>query len=100
MALEEKVSLTVDRDSWTTNPVERLVIPSVWLSDAPTGLLNSPKGDSIGIVDSEPATCFTTASALASSWGRDLLAIVGVAIGTEWQPADTKTDSEPRPGLG
>lgn len=85
LTLEEKASLTVGRDSWTTNPVERLGIPSVWLSDGPTGLRKSPTSDNIGIGDSEPATCFPTASALASSWDRDLLATVGKAIGKEAQ---------------
>ncbi len=91
MTLEEKVSLTVGRDSWTTNPVERLDIPSVWLSDGPTGLRKSPRSDSIGIGDSEPATCFPTASALASSWDRDLLETVGRAIGIEAQAKGVQT---------
>lgn len=85
LTLEEKVSLTVGRDSWTTNSVERLGIPSVWLSDGPTGLRRSPQSDSIGIGDSEPATCFPTASALASSWDRDVMAQAGKAIGIEAQ---------------
>jgi beta-glucosidase len=91
MTLEEKVSLTVGRDSWTTNPVERLGIPSVWLSDGPTGLRKSPTSDSIGIGDSEPATCFPTASALASSWDRDLLETVGRTIGIEAQAKGVQT---------
>lgn len=91
MTLEEKVSLTVGRDSWTTNPVERLNIPSVWLGDGPTGLRKSPTSDSIGIGDSEPATCFPTASALASSWDRDLLATVGRIIGIEAQAQGVQT---------
>lgn len=91
LTLEEKASLTVGRDSWTTNPVERLGIPSVWLSDGPTGLRKSPTSESIGIGDSEPATCFPTASALASSWDRDLLGKVGSAIGIEAQAAGVQT---------
>ncbi len=91
MTLEEKASLTVGRDSWTTNPVERLGIPSVWLSDGPTGLRKSPRSDSIGIGDSEPSTCFPTASALASSWDRDLLATVGRTIGIECQAKGVHT---------
>lgn len=91
MTLEEKVSLTVGRDSWTTNSVERLGIPSVWLADGPTGLRKSPQSDSIGIGDSEPATCFPTASALASSWDRDVMAQVGQAIGLEAQARGVQT---------
>lgn len=91
MTLEEKVSLTVGRDSWTTNPVERLGIPAVWLSDGPTGLRKSPKSDDIGIGASEPATCFPTASALASSWDRDVMTQVGKAIGIEAQAMGVQT---------
>lgn len=91
MTLEEKVSLTVGRDSWTTNPVERLGIPSLWLSDGPTGLRKSRSSDEIGIGGSEPATCFPTASALASSWDRDVMARVGKAIGIEAQSQGVQT---------
>lgn len=91
LTLEEKVSLTVGRDSWTTNPVERLGIPSLWLSDGPTGLRKSSSSTEIGIGDSEPATCFPTASALASSWDRDVMALVGKAIGIEAQAMGVHT---------
>ncbi len=91
MTLEEKVSLTVGRDSWTTNSIERLGIPSLWLSDGPTGLRKSVTSEAIGIGDSEPATCFPTASALASSWDRDVMAQVGTAMGIESQAAGVQT---------
>lgn len=91
LTLEEKVSLTIGRDSWTTTPIERLGIPSVWLSDGPTGLRKSQRSDAIGIGDSEPATCFPTASALASSWDRELMAKVGTAMGIEAQALGVQT---------
>jgi beta-glucosidase len=85
LTLEEKASLTVGRDFWTTQPVDRLGIPSIWLADGPTGIRKSPSSQTPGIGDSLPATCFPTASALASSWDVDLAREVGAAIGVEAQ---------------
>ncbi len=65
LTLEEKAALTVGRDFWSTQPVERLGVPSIVLTDGPTGVRQAREG-SIGIGDSIPATCFPTASALAS----------------------------------
>jgi beta-glucosidase len=85
MTLEEKAALTVGRDFWTTWPVERLGIPSIWFSDGPTGLRKALGSDTVGIGDSRPATCFPTESALASSWDTQLLEEVGRALGREAQ---------------
>lgn len=41
MTLEEKVSLLSGRDMWSLNSVERLGIPSLTMSDGPTGLRSS-----------------------------------------------------------
>ncbi|MEJ7901967.1 MAG: glycoside hydrolase family 3 C-terminal domain-containing protein [Thermomicrobiales bacterium] len=85
MTLEEKAALTVGQDFWTTQPVGRLGIPSIWLADGPTGVRKSPSSQAPGIGDSLPATCFPTASALASSWDVELAREVGSAIGIEAQ---------------
>jgi len=85
MTLEEKAALTVGRDFWTTQPVERLGVPSIWLADGPTGVRKSPSSTAPGIGDSIPATCFPTASALAASWDVELAREVGAAIGSEAQ---------------
>jgi len=85
MTLEEKSAITIGRDFWTTQSVERLGIPSIWLADGPTGLRKSPSSQAPGIGDSLPATCFPTASALGSSWDVDLAREVGAAIGIEAQ---------------
>ena len=69
MTLEEKASLCSGLDFWRTKPVERLGIPSIMMTDGPHGLRKA-KGEEVGIGDSVPATCFPTASALASSWNR------------------------------
>lgn len=85
LTLEEKATLTVGRDFWTTEPVERVGVPSIWLADGPTGVRRAQTSDRIGIGDSLPATCFPTASALASSWNVALAREVGAAIGREAQ---------------
>jgi beta-glucosidase len=85
MTLEEKALLTVGRDSWTTAPIERLGIPSVWLSDGPTGLRKSQSGTDIGLGTSVPATCFPTESALGASWDAGLVKRVAAAIASESQ---------------
>ena len=83
LTLEEKVALTTGCDFWTTTPVERLGIPSIWLSDGPHGVRKIRSGDDMGLSDAVPATCFPTASALASSWDRSLIAAIGKAIAAE-----------------
>lgn len=85
MTLEEKASLLSGKDFWASKPIERLKVPSIWLSDGPHGLRKAALGNNIGIGNSVPATCFPTASALASSWNTDLVNRVGQAIGQEAQ---------------
>ncbi len=83
LTLEEKVALTTGRDYWTTRPVERLGIPSIWLSDGPHGVRKIRSSDDMGLGDAVPATCFPTASCMASSWDRSLIAAIGKAIAAE-----------------
>jgi len=82
--LEEKARLVSGAGFWWTPKVERLGIPSVMVSDGPHGLRKQQAStDHAGLNDSVPATCFPTASALASSWDVVLVQRVGVAIGEE-----------------
>jgi len=83
MTLEEKAALTVGRDSWTTQPIERLGVPSIWMTDGPSGVRKAPTSTELGFGGSVPATCFPTASALGSSWDVELGHEVGTAIGRE-----------------
>ncbi len=83
MTLEEKVSLTSGRDAWSTQPIDRLGIPYIWVADGPHGLRRAPSTDTWGYGDQLPATCFPTASALSATWDVALLREVGAALGTE-----------------
>ena len=40
MTLEEKALMTSGRDAWSTQPIERLDIPYIWMADGPHGLLS------------------------------------------------------------
>ncbi|HET9779736.1 MAG TPA: glycoside hydrolase family 3 N-terminal domain-containing protein, partial [Propionibacteriaceae bacterium] len=58
--------------------------PADHVSDGPHGLRAQPgEGDHVGIGGSVPATCFPTASALASSWNPELIRTIGEALGRE-----------------
>jgi len=84
MTLEEKASLCSGLNLWHTKPIERLGIPSIMVTDGPHGLRKQVQIDDLGgLADSVPATCFPTASTLASTWDRDLVHQVGVALGEE-----------------
>ena len=83
MSLEEKVMLTSGRDAWSTQPIDRLGIPYIWMADGPHGLRRAPSTDTWGYGDQLPATCFPTASALSATWDVALLREVGKALGNE-----------------
>ncbi|MDP4153771.1 MAG: glycoside hydrolase family 3 N-terminal domain-containing protein, partial [Bacillota bacterium] len=85
LTLEEKARLCMGADSWQTEPIERLSIPSVRTSDGPHGLRKKEieeKGD-IGINESVPATCFPPAALTSCSFNRELFSRMGQAIAQE-----------------
>ena len=84
LTLEEKCSLLSGSDFWHTQPVERLGIPALMVSDGPHGLRKQAVGaDEMGLEESVPATCFPTAAALASTWDVTLLTEIGRALAEE-----------------
>ena len=84
LTLEEKASLTSGSSFWYTAPIERLGIPKIMVSDGPHGLRAQPgEGDHVGLGGSLPATCFPTASAVASAWNPDLVRRIGEALAQE-----------------
>jgi len=91
MTLHEKASLCSGEDFWSLKKIARHSIPSIAVADGPHGL-RKQKGESdhLGVNMSEPATCFPTASATASSWNRSLLYEIGIALGEECLQEDVQ----------
>jgi beta-glucosidase len=84
LSTEEKAALTSGTSFWESEGVDRVGIPSIYLTDGPHGVRKQREGgDHLGIGDSVPATCFPPAVALGSSWDAELLERVGQALGEE-----------------
>ncbi|WBW95648.1 beta-glucosidase family protein [Oceanirhabdus sp. W0125-5] len=91
MTLEEKASLCSGMNKWKTESIDRLNIPSIIMTDGPHGVRKAVNEDDFGahgVDDNEKATGFPTASALASSWDRELLSEIGQALGKESKALD------------
>jgi len=82
MTLEEKAALCTGASSWMTTPVEHLGILELTVSDGPHGVRRVEEVDNL-LANSLPATCFPTASCMASTWDVDLIHAVGQAIAEE-----------------
>lgn len=82
--LEEKASLCSGKNFWQTKNIDRLSIPSMFLSDGPHGVRKQAKAaDHLGLNPSIPATCFPTAATMASSFDPELGEERGKALGEE-----------------
>lgn len=82
MTLEEKAALCIGASAWTTTPIDRLGVPEMIVSDGPHGLRRVEDVHSM-TNESLPATCFPTASCLASTWDVDLVRQMGEALAEE-----------------
>jgi beta-glucosidase len=82
MSLEAKAALCTGAGPWTTTPIERLGVPEMTVSDGPHGVRRVEDLSDL-MRDSLPATCFPTASCLASTWDVELIHAVGQAIAEE-----------------
>lgn len=83
MTVEEKAALVSGTDFMYTNPVPRLGIPSLRMSDGPHGLRVQKEAGDNGVTGSEPATAFPTAVTTASGWNPENLRRMGEAIAQE-----------------
>lgn len=80
LTLQEKISLLSGKDIWNTQPIERLGIPSLRMTDGPHGVRASDPwtGRPVG-----PTTCFPTGVSMAASWNPELIFRMGEALGEE-----------------
>ena len=83
LTTEEKAALVAGTDFMFTNPVPRLGIQQIRMSDGPHGLRVQKQGGDNGVAGSEPATAFPTAALTACGWNEDNLYKMGEAIGEE-----------------
>ena len=83
MTTNEKVALVSGTDFMYTNPIPRLGIPSLCMSDGPHGLRKQTGEGDNGVSESEPATAFPTAAATACGWNPENLRRMGAAIAEE-----------------
>lgn len=84
MTIEEKAAFLSGKTVWETRDIQRLSIPSIFLSDGPHGVRKQAgAGDHLGLNASLEATCFPTAATIANSWDEKLGEEIGQALGEE-----------------
>ena len=81
--LEEKTALVAGTNFMYTNPVPRLGIRSIRMSDGPHGLRVQKEGGDNGVSQSEPSTAFPTAALTACGWNEENLYKMGQAMAHE-----------------
>ncbi len=84
LSTEAEIPLTGGADSWHTHEVPQDDLSAIMMTDGPHGV-RKEVGDTAMMVASqtEPATCFPPAVALASTWNPDLVHEMGVALARE-----------------
>ena len=85
MTLEEKAHLITGKNMWETFDIERLHIPSMFMSDGPHGIRKQEGADlnNVEFINGAPATCFPPSATTANSWDEELAEEVGRALGEE-----------------
>lgn len=84
LTLEEKASLMSGKDFWQTQEIDRLGIPSIFLSDGPNGIRKQmAAADHLGLNESLKATCFPTSCSVASTWNPELCLEEGKRLSKE-----------------
>ncbi|KAI8649153.1 Beta-glucosidase [Fusarium keratoplasticum] len=79
LTTSEKISLLAGKNSWETQNIDRLNIPSLKVSDGPNGARGAD------FLDGRTAACFPACVSLAATFNRKLAWRVGVALAQETQ---------------
>ncbi|MBC8365245.1 MAG: glycoside hydrolase family 3 C-terminal domain-containing protein [Actinobacteria bacterium] len=78
LTLEEKAALMTGRGIWDSNPVERLGIPALKVTDGPNGARGA------GLLGTgTPALCIPCGSALGATWDPELVGELGAVLASE-----------------
>ncbi|MCP4761369.1 MAG: glycosyl hydrolase [archaeon] len=88
LTIEEKVSLLSGGSAWYTQPIERLGIPKILMTDGPTGLRLSRDQEAISedtLGNIVPSTSYPCSSAMAATFNEELINEVGVEIAKQFQ---------------
>jgi len=87
MNIKEKAAICIGGSAWCTALIRRLGIPEIVMTDGPHGVRRvenvNETQNVASLTQSIPATCFPTASAVASSWDTQLIKEVGESIAEE-----------------
>lgn len=83
LTVEEKVKLLSGQNMWQTASIERLGIPSLFLSDGPHGLRRQSSASEAGLEVAQKATCYPSAVLLGSTWNKTLMKKMGNALANE-----------------
>lgn len=83
LTLEEKAALVSGTNFMHTNPIPRLGIQSIRMSDGPHGLRVQKEGGDNGVTGSDPSTAFPTAALTACGWNEENLYKMGQAMAHE-----------------
>ncbi|MEJ1992744.1 MAG: glycoside hydrolase family 3 C-terminal domain-containing protein, partial [Maritimibacter sp.] len=78
MTLDEQVSLLSGQDFWSINPIERLEIGTLRVTDGPNGARGGG-----GLLGGVTAACFPAAIGLGATWDPELTHQIGAAIADE-----------------
>lgn len=82
LTLREQALLLTGADFWHTKEFTKFAIPGIMVSDGPNGLRKEEKTGKLkkGAIET---VCYPSATALASSWDRDVMAQVGSTLADE-----------------
>ena len=84
LTLLQAAALLSGASAWDSRAIPAALVPSFVMSDGPHGVRRQlGDADHLGIAESEKATRFPTASALAATWDPDLAREMGEALGLE-----------------